>query len=113
MPCPIMMPPRVSEAALNACRDHANKPADCVFADMSRGFESAPLIVNTSENASRCESDQASDIGLACWNSGKFDVCNVGCGATASDAILAARKRCEAKHLKTCTITGAVPVEAP
>lgn len=113
MTCPSMMPPTVSEAALNGCRDHAANRANCVYADMSRGFDADPKVVNTADNASRCQSDQASQIAIACWSNGKMDVCNVGCGDTPHDAIQAAQKRCEAKHHKTCDITGSVEVQAP
>ena len=113
MPCPGMMPPTVSQAALQGCRDHAAEASDCVFADMSRGFDASPSVDNSSDNAARCESDQASQIAIACWNTGKTDVCNVGCGNDAGTAVEAARHRCEAKHGKTCNITGSLPVGAP
>lgn len=113
MPCPVVVSARVAQAALDGCREHAANKAACVFADMSRGFESAPGISNTAENASRCASDQASQIGIACWKSGGLDVCNVGCGDTPETAIATARNRCQVKHGKTCTITGALPVQTP
>lgn len=113
MPCPTLVPPAVSEAALNACRDHATNHADCVFADMGRDFPGKPDIGNTVENASRCLSDTASQIAIACWNSGETAVCNVGCGEDTPGAIAAARSRCEATHQKACTITGALPISAP
>jgi hypothetical protein len=113
IPCPTLIPPRVAEAALDGCREHAANKGDCVFADMSRGFETAPGIPNTAENASRCASDQASQIAIACWRSGNLDLCNVGCGSTPQAAIATARDRCQLKHEKQCTITGALPVEAP
>lgn len=113
LPCPAFVPPRVNEAALDGCRDHADKKSDCVFGDMSRGFRDSPLISNTSENASRCTSDLASQMAIACWNAGNVDVCNVGCGNDQDAAISAARNRCEAKHQKACPITAALPVQAP
>jgi len=113
LPCPALVPPRVAEAALAGCRDHADKKSDCVFADMSRGFHDAPVIANSSGNAARCASDQAPQIAIACWNAGNFDVCNVACGADPDAAILAARNRCEATHQKACPITAALPVQAP
>jgi hypothetical protein len=113
LPCPAQVPPHVSARALDGCRERAKNPKTCVFADMGRGFESDPQINNTSENASRCASDRASQIGIACWKSGKLDVCNVACGVTAGDAITAARTRCEAKQETSCNITGAVSVLAP
>ncbi|HVC59093.1 MAG TPA: hypothetical protein VND19_01865 [Acetobacteraceae bacterium] len=113
LPCPTFVPPRVTEAALEGCREHADKKADCVFADMSRGFHESPLLSDTSENAARCASDQASQIAIACRNAGNFDVCNVGCGEDRDAAILAARNRCQAKHRTACPITGALPVRAP
>lgn len=54
MPCPGMMPPTVSQAALQGCRDHAAEASDCVFADMSRGFDASPSVENSSDNAARC-----------------------------------------------------------
>ncbi|HEY3849130.1 MAG TPA: hypothetical protein VGL95_18660 [Acetobacteraceae bacterium] len=113
MRCPALVPRPVAVTALNGCRAHAGKTTDCVFADMGRGFHDTPAIANTSENASRCASDQASQIAIACWNSGGSDVCNVGCGGDRDAAVAAARSRCEATHQKACTITGVVPVQGP
>ncbi|HUB11083.1 MAG TPA: hypothetical protein VMB34_03925 [Acetobacteraceae bacterium] len=113
MSCPAMIPPTVSDMALRGCRDHAARPADCVFADMSRGFSDAPSVDNTSDNAARCESDAASQIAIACWNAGKMDVCNVGCGNDPKAAEQAARHRCELKHEQYCNIAGSLPVAAP
>jgi hypothetical protein len=113
LPCPTLVPPLVADTARNLCRDHAGKPADCVFADMSRGFRDKPNVANTAEDASRCTSDQASQIAIACWNSGDYGVCSVGCGEDPGTAIAAARSRCEATHQKACSITGVVPVLAP
>jgi hypothetical protein len=113
LPCPALVPPRVAQAALDGCRDHAGKKTDCVFADMSRGFAASPVISNTAENASRCGSDQALQIAIACGQSGQLDVCNVACGDTAAAAIATARGRCEAKHQRSCPITGVLPVRAP
>jgi hypothetical protein len=112
MPCPTLMSGRVAQAALDNCQEHAAHSGDCVFADMSRGFRNEPGISNTAENASRCASDEASHIGIACWRSGKMDICNVGCGNSAEAAITAARSRCALKHQKECSITGALPVAA-
>jgi hypothetical protein len=113
LPCPALVPPLVSDTALNLCRDHADKKTDCVFGDMSGGFQDKPVLSNTSEATSRCMSDQASQIAVACWNSGGSDVCNVACGGDPAAAISAARSRCEATHRKACTITGVLPVSAP
>lgn len=113
LPCPGLVPPLVAGTALNLCRDHADKKTDCVFADMNRGFHDKPDLANTSESASRCMSDQASQIAVACWNAGDTGVCNVGCGEDPAAAIAAARSRCEATHQQACTITGVLPVSAP
>lgn len=113
IPCPALVPPRVAEAALDGCRNHATNRADCVFADMKRGFSSAPDLGNTSDASSRCQSDQASEIAIACADAGKLDTCSVACGNGALAAVLSARDRCETTHQKICRITGAVPVEAP
>jgi len=111
--CPAMIPPSVGQAALTGCRDHAAKASDCVFSDMDKNFPAAASVGNTSDIASRCASDQASQIALACLTSGKRDVCSVGCGDEPDTALEAARHRCEAVHGKTCNITGSLPVEAP
>ncbi len=113
MPCPALVPPLVAETALNECREHAAGKADCVFADMDRDFPGKPELANTSESASRCLSDKASEIAVACLDSGGSTVCNVGCGADLPGAIAAARSRCEATHQNACTITGVLPVAAP
>jgi len=111
--CPSLVPRMVADTALNLCRSHANKAADCVFADMSRGFQDKPELANTSESASRCMSDHASQIAIACANSGDSAVCNVGCGEDGAAAIAAARSRCEATHQKSCAVTGLLPVSVP
>ncbi|MGA3397912.1 MAG: hypothetical protein ABSC95_01730 [Acetobacteraceae bacterium] len=113
MPCPTLVPPLVAETALNECRDHAINQTDCVFADMARGFPDKPDLANTAESASRCLSDQASQIAVACRNSGDSAVCNVGCGEDQAAAVAAARNRCEVTHQQACTITGVLPVAAP
>ena len=113
LPCPPDVPPRVATRALDACILRAADPKDCVFADMSRGFEQRPIVDNTAENASRCSSDKASDIGLACWRSAQHEVCAAGCGSSPEAAIGAAVSRCEAKHQHQCPITGSRPVLAP
>jgi hypothetical protein len=113
MPCPPNVPPRVASRALDACILRAADPKDCVFADMARGFEKRPNADNTAENASRCSSDKASDIGVACWHSGALEVCGAGCGASPEAAIGAAVSRCESKHQQQCPITGSRPVLAP
>jgi hypothetical protein len=113
MPCPPEIPPRVASRALDACVVRAADPKNCVYADMSRGFENKPNPDNSSENSSRCASDKASDIGIACWLSGDLQVCGVGCGGSPQSAITAAVSRCEAKHQRRCPITGSLPVLAP
>jgi hypothetical protein len=111
--CPSLVPPAVVQAALDGCRAHAENKSDCVFADMSRGFRATPGIGNTVEDASRCASDHASQIAIACVRSGGSDVCNVGCGEDPAAAIAAARTRCEAVHQTACGITGVLPVPVP
>lgn len=113
LPCPTLVPERINERALDFCRERAGDPNNCVFADMGRGFSEDPARGETSAGASRCASDLSSEIGIACWNNGKFDVCNVACGQTAQEARLAARNRCEAKHERLCSIIGSLPVLAP
>lgn len=110
MPCPADMPPRVGLRSLDVCTTRATSGKYCVFADMSRGFETDPDIHNTSEIASRCSSDNANDIGVACVRIGKISVCDVACGASPGDAIANARARCEEKQQKPCPLTASVPV---
>jgi hypothetical protein len=113
LPCPPSVPPRVAAQALDVCVGRAADARSCVFADMSRGFQAEPGIRATAENTSRCASDRASHIGIACWKSGGLDVCDVGCGATPEEAQAQARLRCVEKHQKSCDETGSVPVLAP
>jgi hypothetical protein len=113
MPCPSAVPPRIAARALDVCTARAADPRSCVFADMSRGFEAERDIRNTAENTSRCASDRAVDVGIACWKSGTLEVCNVGCGASPEDAQAAARARCAEKQEKDCMIAGSLPVLAP
>jgi hypothetical protein len=113
LPCPPNMPPRVGLQALDVCISRSGESKYCVFADMSRGFEQEPDVHNTAENASRCSSDKASDIGVACWMSGKLSVCNVACANSPQDALVQARARCEDKQQHSCPITATVPVSGP
>jgi hypothetical protein len=80
---------------------------------MARGFERQPKADNSAENFSRCSSDKATDIGVACWLSGDLHVCGAACGGSPDTAISAAVSRCEAKHQHQCPITGSLPVLAP
>ena len=113
MPCPPEIPPRLASRTLDACVIRAADPKNCVYADMARGFEKQPKADNSAENFSRCSSDKASDIGVACWLSGDLHVCGAACGNSPAAAISAAVSRCEAKHLHQCPITGSLPVLAP
>jgi hypothetical protein len=113
LPCPADMPPRVGVRALDVCTTRTGESKYCVFADMSRGFEHDPDIHNTAENAARCASDKASDIGVACWMSASLSVCNVACANSPQDAVAQARARCEDKQQHSCPITATVPVSAP
>jgi hypothetical protein len=113
MPCPASVPPRVAIRALDVCTSRSADPKACVYADMVRGFEQDPDIRNTAENASRCSSDKASDLGVACWPAGKLEVCNVACGNSPEQAVKEARARCEDKQQRACPITGSVPVSGP
>lgn len=113
MPCPTDIPPRVAARALDACIARAADPRDCVFADMGRDFEKRPGVDNTAENTSRCRSDQAAQIGVACWRSGQTQICDVACGDSPEAAAAAAVTRCEAKQQRQCPISGSLPVLAP
>jgi hypothetical protein len=110
LPCPAAIPPRMALRALDLCTSRTAEARSCVFADMSRGFEREPELRNTSENASRCASDKSSDIGVACWRSGKLSVCDVGCGNSPAEAMTRARTRCEDKQQHSCPVTATVPV---
>jgi len=113
MPCPPDVPTRIGVRALDMCMSRAGESKYCVFADMSRGFEDQPVINNTSEIASRCSSDKFSDIGAACWMSGKLSVCNVACGNSPAEAVKQAQSRCEDKQQHSCPVTASVPVAGP
>jgi hypothetical protein len=113
LPCPATISPRVGLRALDVCTTRTGEAKYCVFADMGRGFERAPDIHNTAENAARCSSDTASDIGVACWMSGKLSVCNMACANSPADALVQARARCEDKQQHSCPITATVPVSGP
>jgi hypothetical protein len=113
LPCPVTMPPRVGLRALDVCTARTGESKYCVFADMARGFDRAPDIRNTAENAARCASDKASDIGVACWMSGTLSVCNTACANSPHDAMLQAQARCEDKQQHSCPITATVPVSGP
>jgi hypothetical protein len=113
MPCPLDIPPRVASRALDACTKRAADPKQCVYADMGRDFELRPKVDNTAENNSRCASDKATDIGVACWRAGELQVCSVGCGDSPVTAVAAAARRCEAKQQRQCPITASQPVLAP
>jgi hypothetical protein len=113
MPCPADVPPRIGLRALEVCMSRTGEAKYCVFADMSRGFDREPDIHNTSEAASRCPSDKFSQIGVACWMSGKLSVCDVACGNSPEQAVTQARARCEDKQQHSCPITATVPVSGP
>lgn len=113
MPCPKDIPLRVATRALDVCIARASDPKVCVYADMGRDFEKRPAVSNSVESTSGCASDKAASIGVACWRMGALQICGVGCGASAEAAITAAVGRCEAKHQRSCPITGALPVLAP
>ncbi len=113
MPCPSEIPLRLATRALDLCIARAADPKNCVFADMGREFLARPTVNNTAEFSSRCASDKASDIGVACWRSGTLELCGVGCGDSPKTAIASAVSRCETRHQQSCPITGSLPVMAP
>jgi hypothetical protein len=51
-----------------------------------------------------------SDIGAACWMSGRLSVCDVPCGNSPQEAMTQARARCKEKQQHGCPITATVPV---
>jgi hypothetical protein len=113
LPCPATIPPRIGLRALDVCTSRTGEAKYCVFADMARGFEREPDIRNTAENAARCSSDKASDIGVACWMSGSLSVCNTVCANSPAEALVRAKARCEDKQQHGCPITATVPVAGP
>ncbi len=113
MPCPLRVPPRMAARALDICLARAAEFRTCVFADMARIFIEQPELRATAENTSRCASDLASHIGVACWKKGDLSVCSVACGQSELEARDLARGRCEAKHQQRCDMTGAAPILAP
>jgi hypothetical protein len=112
-PCPTDIPSRVASRALETCLSRAGDMKSCVFADMARGFENRPDIRQTAENTSRCASDLARYIGVACWKAGDQNVCNVACGENEQAARDLARGRCEIKQQKQCPIIGTAPILPP
>jgi len=113
LPCPAMIPPRVGLRALDVCISRTGETKYCVFGDMARGFEREPDVRNTAENAARCSSDKASDIGVACWMAGTLSVCNTVCANSPAEALQQAKARCEDKQQHSCPITATVPVSGP
>lgn len=113
LPCPATIPPRLSVRALDACTVRVDDPNSCVYADMARGFEREPIGRNTSSNGSRCQSDRADFIALACARKGPQEVCSVACGMTEEGAKATARARCEDKHQAACPITAADAILVP
>jgi len=113
MPCPREIPPRLAARALDACAARAADAKTCVYADMGREFLTHPTADNTAENSSRCTSDTATDLGVACWRDGSLELCGVGCGTSPETAIAAATKRCETRHQHQCPITATMPVLGP
>ena len=112
-PCPTTIPARMATRAMEACLIRAGDSRYCVFGDMARGFENRPDARLTAENTSRCASDIYNYIGIACWQSGGRDVCNVACGGTEQEAKDLAKGRCEVKQQQRCTITGAAEILPP
>lgn len=112
MPCP-SIPPQMAARALDSCAARSLDPHHCVYADMARGFQSAPRLHNTAENASRCTSDTANFIGMACWMSGDMAVCNTACGETVAEAEAKAGARCADKQQHACPIRESAPVMMP
>lgn len=110
MPCLSPIPPRLSVRAIDACAVRVEDPNQCVYSDMARGFEREPVARNTSSETSRCQSDQASFIALACARSGALDVCSVACGQSEDEAKAHARARCEDKHQTSCPTTSVASV---
>ncbi len=111
--CPTNIPARVAARALEPCITRTGDLRSCVFGDMARGFETQPDVRMTAENTSRCASDLANFIGIACWKSGERNICDVACGKTDQEARDLARGRCEVKQQKRCPITGAVEILPP
>ena len=111
--CPTQVSTRLASRALESCLARSADRKLCVYGDMARGFESRSDIRQTAENTSRCASDLANYIGIACWDAGDRNVCNVACGETEQEARDQARGRCEVKQQKRCPITGVAEILPP
>jgi len=110
MPCPPDVLPRLPNFAREVCNIRATDRKNCVYADMSREFAARPDINATSANTARCQSDSATHLSAACWMNGLTAICNVGCGASAAEAVTRARSRCEEKQQRSCPVSAAVAV---
>jgi hypothetical protein len=111
--CPAGAAQEALRRTLEACKQHTSNSYNCVYGDMDRMFDVTTDMVDTSAVDSQCPSFSAKFIGIACQPGLAEDVCNVACGASAAEAIEAARKKCTAKHDGQCAVTNAVPVQAP
>lgn len=111
--CPAGAALEATHRALAACKQHAANPYNCVYGDMDHMFDVTTDIVDTTETDSQCASYAAKFIGIACQSGLAEDVCNIACGASATEATEAARKKCRANHDGECPLTNAVPVQAP
>jgi hypothetical protein len=109
--CPAGAAQEAVRRTLEACKQHASNPYNCVYGDMDHMFDVTTDMVDTSALESQCPSYSSRFIGIACQPGDTEDVCNVACGATAAEATAAARKKCRSKHDGDCAITNAVPVQ--
>jgi hypothetical protein len=111
--CPAGAAQEAVRRTLEACKQHASNPYNCVYGDMDHMFDVTTDMVDTSAVDSQCPSYSSKFIGIACQPGDTQDVCSVACGASAAKATEAARQKCQSKHDGACAITNAVPVQAP
>lgn len=109
--CPAGAAQEAVRRTLEACKQHASNPYNCVYGDMDHMFDVTTDMVDTSALELQCPSYSSRFIGIACQPGDTEDVCNVACGATAAEATAAARKKCRSKHDGDCASTNAVPVQ--
>jgi len=110
-------PPGAAQAAtgraLDACKQRAAHPQDCVYADTDRLFDITTDVMDSSPLDSQCFSYKSKFVAIACRPGAQQDNCNVACGATAAAATDAATTRCRTNHDGECALLNAVPVQAP
>jgi hypothetical protein len=111
--CPAGAAQAAARHALAACKQRASNSFNCVFGDMDHMFAISTELVDTSDLGAQCASYLSAFIGIACRPGDAADLCSIGCGDSAAEAIAAARKKCVDAHRGACPLTNAAPVQAP